>query len=226
MSSDNNTRQSTKTLTGPPILRAIGWLVLACCVLVVGTDLVLGFFLQPNYSPISDTISDLAAGGRYAQWQDLAMEAFAIAVVLTGVGLLLARRSGARWIAGSAAMVVTGILVFFIARRDEYGDLDEGGLVLHYRMVYAMAALVPASLLLLRKDIARRSDRTTAIRILFVALTIVWIVGSPIFYFMDTAYDGLVERALAAVMILWIAVCARSLTKERQLDEEGGKGRV
>ncbi|MCP1199910.1 DUF998 domain-containing protein [Notoacmeibacter sp. MSK16QG-6] len=222
MSSDNNAKRGTRTLTSPLVLETIGWIVLVCCLLVVCTDLILGFFLQPNYSPISDTISDLAAGGRYAKWQDLAMEAFAISIVLTGIGLLMARRTGGRWIAGAAAMVVTGILVFFIAKRDEYGDLDKGGLVLHYWMVYAMAALVPASLLLLRKDIAHRSDRTRAILILFAALTILWIVGSPIFYFMDTAYDGLIERALAAVMIVWIAVCARSLTKERRLDEDGG----
>ncbi len=223
MASDDNARQSTRTLTQPWVLKMLGWFALACCVFVAATDLILGFFLQKDYSPISDTISDLAAGGRYAIWQDFAMEAFAIAVVLTGIGLLLARRSGARWIAGAAAMILTGVLVFFIARWDEYGDLDEGGWVLHYRMVYLMAALVPASLLLLRRDIARRSDHDRAIRIVFVALPALWIFGAPIFYFMDTAFDGLVERALAAVMLVWIAICARSLTKERQLDEDGGK---
>ncbi|WP_158598476.1 DUF998 domain-containing protein [Notoacmeibacter ruber] len=199
---------------------------MAGCIFAAGTDLILGFFLEENYSPISDTISDLAAGGRYAPLQDKAMETFAVATILTGLGLLLARRSGAKWILGAVAMALTGILVFLIALWDEYGDLDQGGWVVHYKLVYAMAALVPSGLLLLRRDIVRRSDHSKLVGILFPVLAGLWVLGAPIFYFMHTGYDGLVERTLAAILIIWVAVCAWSLIRERELDEDGGRGEV
>ena len=78
----------------------------------------------------------------------------------------------------------------------------------------------------LRRDIVRRSDHGRIVGILFPVLAVLWVIGSPIFYFMDTAFDGLVERGLAGVLLLWVAVCAWSLIRERELDRDGGRGEV
>jgi hypothetical protein len=174
------------------------------------TDLV-GSALVPDYDPISDSISDLAAG-RVAWIQDFGLVSFAIglAALAWGLGRL---GEGRAWVAGVICLALVAVDVAVIALHDEYGDREPGGLVFHLELVYALGLLFGLATLLLARGLYRVRpawgwfDGTIAAA---------WIVLAPIFFFVPTRWDGLYERAIALVVLAWTFGMAWFLSRRRR----------
>ncbi|WP_084327629.1 DUF998 domain-containing protein [Salinarimonas rosea] len=178
-------------------------------VLVV-TDLV-GSALVPGYDPVRNSISDLAAG-RLAWIQDLGLVAFAIGLAALAWGLGR-RRAGRTWRAGVVCVALVALDVATIALHDEYGDRDRGGFVIHLELVYALGGLFALATLLLIPGLWRERR---AWGIFDAVVGAAWIVLAPIFFIVPTRWDGLYERAIALIVLVWTFGMAWFLMRRRR----------
>ncbi|WP_166486110.1 hypothetical protein [Jannaschia sp. CCS1] len=69
--------------------------------------------------------------------------------------------------------------VIIIRARNDYGDDDDGGIVIHIYMVYVIGVLFSALFLLMGRGMARVARRYGVISYTCAAL---WILGAPIFF--------------------------------------------
>tara|TARA_R110002049_G_scaffold42265_7_gene126193 strand:+ start:93 stop:752 length:660 start_codon:yes stop_codon:yes gene_type:complete len=160
---------------------------------------IIGSIVVPGHDWVSDTVSDLAAG-KYEIIQDVAL--YGYAGTLFALALATAHLHGGswRWSALTLVLVLIAVFVVIIGARNEYGDGDSEGIVIHIYIVYAMGvAFVIGFVLaaLLYREIAEWFSRAS-----WVAAAL-WVVGAPIFFMMPTAYDGAWERGLGVVSMLW-----------------------
>jgi hypothetical protein len=181
------------------LLGALG--LLGCASLVVGT-LVAPYFV-PGHDWVADSISDLAAGNSQII-MDVALYGFAGGLLAIALAASHAHLGGTFWSVGVVSLAALAVLVTIIAARDEYGDLDTGGVVVHVYLVYGLGALFLAVPFALHR-IGRSHPQ--ARRLLF-GLGIAWGVGAPIFFFLPTWVDGLYERALGVIAGTMVVVLA------------------
>lgn len=187
---------------------------MAACAFAAVIDLVWGL-THANYSYVSDTISDLAAGVN--SWtQDLAINGLAIAIGLIGLALLRWKVDGWKWTAGAVTVIALGVVVYFIASRDVYGDGEPGGVVIHDYLVYALGLGFPLTAFLMAPDFGRFSRFW---RNASMVIGAIWVVLAPYFLFMATSWDGLYERGLAALLLFWLALASWMLLRR-------GRGRL
>lgn len=177
---------------------------------IVATD-VIGSLLVSGYDPVRDSISDLAAGP--LSWiQDAGLLAFAGGITALAFGLWRIG-SGRLWLAGSVALVLLALDVLVIAVHDAYGDREPGGLVFHVELVYVLGALFGAATLALAPGMFVRGRRWGAFDL---AIAVSWIVLAPVFFFLPTRIDGLYERGLALLVVVWVLGMARLLATHRR----------
>ncbi|WP_349368197.1 DUF998 domain-containing protein [Salinarimonas sp.] len=187
-----------------------GAVAAAGAAILIVTDLV-GSALAPNYDPIADSISDLAAG-RLSWIQDVGLVAFAIGLAALAIGL--ARTGEGRlWTAGVVFLALVAADVAVIAVHDEYGDREPGGLVFHLELVYLLGGLFAATTLCLAPGLWRESRARGAFD---GAIAGLWIVLAPIFFFVPTRLDGAYERGLALLVLAWTFGMARRLARRRR----------
>lgn len=189
----------------PFLLMVLGILgMLGCASLVIGA--LVAQSLVPTHDWIADTISDLGAG-RLDIIMDFALYGFAAGLMATALAASHAHLGGKAWSTGVLSLAVLAALVIIVGARDEYGDGDVDGVVIHIYLVYGLGALFLLTPLCMAADI--NNEHGWAKRAL-IALGILWGIAAPVFLFVPTSIDGLVERflgvvACAIVMILsWI----------------------
>ncbi|MCW7542741.1 DUF998 domain-containing protein [Aurantimonas litoralis] len=168
---------------------------------------VVGVIVQPRDGLIADTISDLAAG-RYAIIMDLGLYAFAIGIVAAAIGLGRLRPGRWSWTVASWLLTLMAVLIVVIGAYGEYGDNDTGGLVIHFPVVVAMAVSFTAAALLTAAGFHRRRRRWFWFNIVCAGL---WVVGAAAFWFSPTSIDGLVERGVGLVCVVWLFAVSRLL---------------
>lgn len=119
------------------LIYGLAWYAVVGCVLFVGSIFVADFIV-PNHAPLADTISDLAAG-RYEFIVDIGLYAFSASLV--SIALLAAHihLGGKRWSVGVIGFALFGLIVFLIGARNEYGDSDDEGIVIHIYLVMRLA---------------------------------------------------------------------------------------
>ena len=175
-------------------------------VALIGSN-VWGSLVVPDYNWISDTVSDLAAG-RYEYIQDIGLYLYAIGVLAMALGLAHVGGRDTRWSVGVAALGLTAILITVIGARNEYGDRDNEGVVVHVYIVYAMGLTFATAFFALAKGLTEMRSGYGAISII---LGVMWCLGAVIFFVMPTSFDGIWERGLGVVTILWLCLAARAL---------------
>lgn len=163
-----------------------------CFVLIAGT-LVAQMFV-PGHDWIADTISDLAAG-RHEIFMDIALYGFAGGIFATALAASHAHAGKARWSLGVLSLAVTAALVVIIAARNEYGDRDAGGVVIHVYLVYGLGVLFLITALCMGS--ALRSHPHA--RLWLIGAGLFWGATAPVFFFMPDGYDGLYERGLGLI---------------------------
>ena len=191
----------------PGFVAAAGWIgllgTLTAAVLVVVADVVV-----PEHDWIADTISDLAAG-RMRFLADIGLYAFAAALMACAVGSAHAHLGGWGWSFGVVCLAALSLVVFMVGVRDEYGDGDDEGVVIHVYLVYALGALFAAAPWAMSAGAVRESR---AAALVCRAVTVLWVPLAPVFFFVPDGWDGLYERMLAVVAgafvvaIAWVLV--------------------
>lgn len=178
----------------PALTRALGWYaILGCAIFAI--SILIADFVVPDHDWIADTISDLGAG-RFEFIVDIGIYAFSASLI--SIALLAAHIHLGRWpwsigVVGFAAL---GLIVFLVGARNEYGDADSDGVVIHIYLVYALGFLFAALPLAMAHDkdrIGRGHAR------LLISLSVLWIISAPVFFFLPDSIDGIYERYLGFI---------------------------
>jgi hypothetical protein len=180
----------------PPLLRVLAVIAyLGCAALIGGT--FAAQLMVPDHEWMADTISDLAAG-RLEIVMDVALYGFATGLFATALSASHVHLGGIGWSAGLLALAVIAALVVVVAARNEYGDGDDEGVVIHIYLVYGLGALF--LLAPLGFSAGLEADHPRARRAL-IGLAILWGLSAPVFFFLPTSIDGLYERYLGLIAV-------------------------
>lgn len=171
--------------------------------LLVGN--VVGSIVVPNYDWVSDTVSDLAAGP-YEMIQDVALYGYAAALGALAVAAAHDHLGGLRWSGGILCLMLLAAVVTIIGARNEYGDADAGGVVIHIYLVYLLGVLFLLAPLAMGRGMGR-VHRVYAY--IAYACATLWAIGAPVFFMLPTGVDGLFERFLGIVTLVWVTTLCR-----------------
>lgn len=192
-----------------------GWVsIIGCIALLAGTTIAP--FFVPDYDWVRDTISDLAAGDS-EMIMDVALYGFGSGILALALGAAHAHLGGLGWSAGTVGLACLTVLVIVIGARDEYGDADTGGIVIHTYLVYLLG-LAYAVVAFGMADGA--SKEVAWARLALIGLGLLWVFASPIFFFLPTHIDGLYERGLGAIAVAINVVLAVVFISRGQLLSE------
>ena len=187
----------------PHILRGLSWIALAGPV-IFSVAILIADFVVPNHDWAADTISDLGAG-RYELIVDVGIYAYAAALIALSVAAAHAHLGGRGWTVGLYGLILTGLIVFLVGARNEYGDGDTGGPVIHVYLVYALgAAFAVIPWAMSQGAGAIRSLHRTILR----AVSVVWVLLAPVFFIMHDDWDGAYERLLGLITFVFVVTLA------------------
>lgn len=187
-----------------------------CASLVGGT--IAAQIVVPGHDWIADTISDLGAG----EWEiimDVALYGFAAGLFAMALAASHVHLGGIGWSAGVVSLAILAALVVVVGARNEYGDGDSDGVVIHIYLVYGLGALFLATPLSMAAGFGR--DHPWA-RLALIGLANAWAVGAPLFLMAPTTIDGLAERILGLIACAILAVMAYVFWR-RGLDAREGR---
>lgn len=182
------------------------WLTILGAIGLVGGN-IAGSIVVPNHDFVADTVSDLAAG-RYEIIQDVSLYGFAISLISLGLASAHVHNGITRWSIMTFGLVLLALCVVIIGARNEYGDGDNDGIVIHIYIVYALGILFTAVFALMALEGGRIAGYLSTVSWWCLAL---WVVGAPIFFIMPTGWDGLWERGLGVICVVWAIVYAVAL---------------
>ena len=196
----------------PQTLRRCGAIGVAGALFAVIADIV-SWFLADFYNAISQTISSLAVGR--ASWLiDLGIWAFALSCVGVGTGMFALREPTKSWKIGCIAITVAGAAAAVISFMNEYAGQSNAGANVHTWAVlvlyigFAVAALAAAPGL---RDLREETGRYSLLS------GYAWIVLAPTYYlWFPKGWAGAFERALVALVIVWLVRVAHLLRAERR----------
>lgn len=161
---------------------------------------IVGSIVVPDHDWVADTVSDLAAG-KYEIIQDVALYGFAAALIACAIAAAHLHLDGTRWNISIVCLALLAMCVVVIGARNEYGDNDSDGVVIHIYVVYVLGALFAVLFLAMARGLGGIAKIYGVISYCCAAL---WIVGAPIFFFMPTGYDGAYERGLGGIAMVWV----------------------
>lgn len=195
------------------LLGAIG--ILGCVSLILGT--LIAQNIVPDHDWMADTISDLGAG----KWEiimDIALYGFAAGLFATALAASHAHLGGVGWSVGVFSLAALAALVIVVGARNEYGDGDSEGVVIHIYLVYGLGLFFLLAPLCMASGIGR--DHPVS-KWLLIVLGIAWGVAAPAFLMMPTDIDGLFERGLgviacAIVTVLCVVFCRRGRAAHKE----------
>lgn len=195
----------------PSLLLFCGIMGFIGCFAVLATHLV-GIIVVDNHDPISDTISDLAAG-RYNWIQDAGLQIFAIGLFACSVGMFTWNLGGIKWKISATLLILLAIDISIIAGHNEYGDGQPGGLEIHIYLVYFLGVVFALVTALAAFDLERYSKSW---KHLSLGVTILWVVLSPLFFFVPDSITGAYERFIALIIVAWVAGISWLLIQQGQ----------
>lgn len=193
-----------QTQQKPAFLIVLGWFaILGCAVFAVAV--LIADFVVPDHDWIADTISDLGAG-KYEFIVDIGIYTFSAALISIAVLAAHTHMDGTRWSVVIAGFIVLGLIVFLIGARNEYGDSDDDGAVIHIYLVYALG-LIMALLPWCMAEGARRAGAVYGH--ILVGASCLWVVSAPVFFYLPDAIDGVYERYLGLITFVVVITLAR-----------------
>lgn len=178
----------------PVLTKVLGWYaILGCAIFAI--SVLVADFVVPDHDWIADTISDLGAG-RFEFIVDIGIYAFSASLI--SIALLAAHIHLGRWpwSVGVVGFAALGLIVFLVGARNEYGDADSDGVVIHIYLVYALGFLFAALPLAMARDRDRIGHSHAR---LLTGLSVLWIISAPIFFFLPDSIDGIYERYLGLI---------------------------
>lgn len=197
----------------PSIALVAGIIGIVGCVIAIIADLVAGVIVN-DYSPISETISDLAAGQR--SWiLDSGLQIFALGIIACAIGLYLWNldKNRLRWTIASLLLFLIGVDIIIIARYNVYGDGVATGVEIHIYLVLFLGIAFALTTWLFASGFGRISQFWSRFSI---SIGITWLVLAPLFFIAPDAWDGAYERFLALIILAWLGSAIWLLTRHRE----------
>ena len=175
------------------VIALSSYAILGCA--IFGLAILIADFAVPNHDWIADTISDLGAG-KYEFIVDIGIYAFSASLVSVALAAAHVHLGGWRWSLGVVGLALLALIVFLVGARNEYGDNDSEGVVIHIYLVYVLGLL----LAVLPWAMGQGASRVGANyrRVLF-GLSVLWTISAPIFFFLPNNVDGIYERYLGLI---------------------------
>lgn len=181
------------------LLRITGALaILGAIALIAGN--IVGSIIVPGHDWVADTVSALAAGP-YEIIQDVALYCYAGALLALAIAAAHVHPGPRGWNGVVLGLALLGLVVTVIGARNEYGDGDSEGVVIHIYLVYAMGLLFTA-VFLFAGWIRDPLGLTPLSRV----CAVLWVVGAPVFFVLPTGYDGVFERGLGLITTAWVGL--------------------
>jgi len=183
---------------------ALSWFaVLGCGVFAL--SILIADFVVPDHDWIADTISDLGAG-QYEYIVDVGIYTFSASLI--SIALLAAHihMGGWRWSIGIVGLAMLALIVFLVGARNEYGDSDTDGAVIHIYLVYALGAFMAVIPLFMAAGAGRAGGRYGLV---LKGIGALWILCAPVFFFLPDTVDGIYERYLGLIAFAMVVTLAR-----------------
>ncbi|WP_371155034.1 DUF998 domain-containing protein [Jannaschia sp. 2305UL9-9] len=174
---------------------------------IFSLSILIADFVVPHHDWIADTISDLGAG-KYEFIVDIGIYAYSASLIALAVGAAHAHLGGRGWTTGIYGLILTGLIVFLVGARNEYGDSDQDGVVIHVYLVWALGAafaIIPWAMSAGAGAIAPILGRICK------GVTILWVPLAPVFFFMPDGIDGIYERFLGLLTFAFVVAIAYAL---------------
>ena len=210
-------RRDDLSVNAPPLLMSCGIVGLIGCIALVASN-VIGSMLVPDHDWVADTVSDLGAG-EYEIIQDTGLHLYAAGLLACAIGAAHHHLGRGRWSLGILSLAILALCVEIVGVRNEYGDGDEEGIVVHTWIVYGLGVFFTAAPLLMAKGLGRVSG---TFRWISIVCAILWAICAPIFFFLPTSIDGIWERGLGVITMVWVGTLSWVLYDAgRRLAEEG-----
>lgn len=187
----------------PYFLIGLGAMGLLGCVIGI-FGVIVAQVMVPDHDWIADTISDLGAGENEII-MDVALYGFAAGIFAVALCGAHAHLGGVGWSGGVVVLALLAAAVVVIGARNEYGDGDSDGIVVHMYVVYALGAGFFAAPLLMSSGMQQDS---TVNRRWLIFLAVFWGLAAPVFFFLPTSVDGLYERGLGLIACAIMALLA------------------
>lgn len=200
----------------PGFMQTLIWLTVLGSIGLVGGNIV-GSIVVPGHDFVADTVSDLAAG-RYEIIQDVSLYGFAASLTALALACAHIHNGVTRWSVLTFALVLLALCVVIIGARNEYGDGDNEGIVVHIYVVYALGVLFTVVFLLMALEGGRIAGFLPTLSWVCLGL---WGVGAPVFFLLPTEWDGLWERGLGVITVVWAlgyALALRQFAREHRDD--------
>lgn len=207
--------QANHQYLAPGFMRTLVWLTIIGSIGLIGGNIV-GSIVVPNHDFVADTVSDLAAG-RYEIIQDVSLYGFAVSLIALGLASSHVHSGVTRWSLLTFALVLLALCVVIIGARNEYGDGDNEGIVIHIYIVYALGILFTAVFALMALEGGRIAGFLSTVSWGCLAL---WSIAAPIFFILPTEWDGLWERALGVITVVWAITYAIALRQFAQANRD------
>lgn len=198
---------SLRAAPSPTPARQSPGLIAICAVaallgaLALTLSILIAPLFVPDYDWIADTISDLGAG-EYEFIVDIGLYAYGTGLAFLAVGSAHTHPGGTGWSIGTLILVALAFIVIIIGARNEYGDGDSEGVVIHVYLVYALGlgfAVAP---------FAMAGGAGSGMAVWFRALGALWCLAAPVFFFLPTGMDGVYERGLGVIALAWTSCLA------------------
>lgn len=203
--------------SAPGFMICLGWVAVIGCVLF-SLSILIADFVVPDHDWIADTISDLGAG-RYEFIVDIGIYSFSAALVACALLCAHVHLGGSRWSAGTIGLAALALIVFLVGARNEYGDNDSEGVVIHIYLVYALGLIMLAVPWLLSEGLEETAPGQANI---LRAISALWLVSAPPFFFLPTSIDGIYERYLGLIALAMVVLLGRFfIQRGRALRAEG-----
>lgn len=194
-------------IAGSWLYRGLGLFALMAASLFVVADVGM-WLLAPDYNPVSQTISDLAAGPH--SWiMDGAILLFAMGVLALTAGFVFRDDvDGKSWVV-RVSLVLLAATMLPITLLENYSKRNPEGLVLHPYLVTAAGVLVAVILWFAPSPEERR--RYPIDPRLFAG---VWMATAPFLDVVPDRVQGLYERGLMWMLMAAVAVAGIRLMRE------------
>ena len=186
------------------IYKTCGVIGILGCVAVLATDLI-GIALHEAHNPIKNTISMLAIG-KYGWIQDLGLDILAIGFLALAIGLYTWKSSGTKWIIGLIILVLISVDLILIAEHNQYAGRP--GDKIHRKLIYALALLFPALVLLTSFDLKSLKPYLKKFSFWIAGL---WLVLAPLLPLVPDSINGAYERLVCALIVIWLGTVSYNL---------------
>ena len=200
----SNEATAPRQHSAPGFMICLGWVAILGCV-VFAVSILIADFVVPDHDWIADTISDLGAG-RYEFIVDIGIYAFSAALIACALLCAHVHFGDGWWSTGTIGLALLGLIVFLVGARNEYGDRDSDGVVIHIYLVYALGLIMLTVPWMLSKGF---NEFSAIIAKALKGISLLWLISAPPFFFLPTGIDGIYERYLGLIAMAMVVLLGR-----------------